>query len=258
MRADPIAPHGFSGRPAAGPAIEDERAPLILPFTVPHTRALAIVLCVAILLAAEALATRFDASVARYAAALPRGQVAVWAFITDFGTSGYMFAISASIAAAAGLARRRMQDAERRRRACVIMRAALFFFGCIAGSGIAAQAVKHLVGRLRPRFLAEAGAFDVFGPTLRRGADSFPSGHTTSAFAAAMAIGLCAPRLRVPVFVFAGVIALSRITTGNHFPSDVIAGAALGMGTSWAVAAVLARRRVLFRRSGPGAEIPFS
>ena len=57
---------------------------------------------------------------------------------------------------------------------------------------------------------------------------SFPSGHTMTAFALAVALGSFYPALSLPLLVLAGTIGLSRIVLGMHFLSDVVAGAALG------------------------------
>ena len=58
---------------------------------------------------------------------------------------------------------------------------------------------------------------------------SFPSGHTMTAFAAAVVIFKNRPkRLGIPVMALAFVIAFSRLYVGVHYPSDVIIGALLG------------------------------
>jgi undecaprenyl-diphosphatase len=57
---------------------------------------------------------------------------------------------------------------------------------------------------------------------------SFPSGHTITAFAIALPIGICYPELQVWLFVAALLIASSRIMLGMHFLSDVIAGSIIG------------------------------
>jgi membrane-associated phospholipid phosphatase len=57
---------------------------------------------------------------------------------------------------------------------------------------------------------------------------SMPSTHAASAFAAALAVGLVHPRLRWPLLALAALIAFSRVWLGVHYPTDVIAGAALG------------------------------
>jgi len=58
---------------------------------------------------------------------------------------------------------------------------------------------------------------------------SFPSGHSITAFAIAIAIGLFYPYLQVCLLVVALLIASSRIILGMHFLSDVIAGSTIGI-----------------------------
>lgn len=57
---------------------------------------------------------------------------------------------------------------------------------------------------------------------------SFPSGHTATAFACAVAIGVICPRLRWPLVGLAVLVGLSRVYLGVHYGLDVLAGAALG------------------------------
>ncbi|TAL11218.1 MAG: phosphatase PAP2 family protein [Nitrospirae bacterium] len=97
----------------------------------------------------------------------------------------------------------------------------------IAGIAAATQSLKHLVGRPRPRF-AHADEF-VLSPSLDSGLDSFPSGHAANAFGAAAVIAWFVPALRAPAYVVAGLVGLSRVVRGSHFPTDVFAAAVLGV-----------------------------
>jgi undecaprenyl-diphosphatase len=58
---------------------------------------------------------------------------------------------------------------------------------------------------------------------------SFPSGHSASAFAFATAASGELPRLAPALVPLAGAVAYSRVHTGVHYPSDVAAGAAIGV-----------------------------
>ena len=57
---------------------------------------------------------------------------------------------------------------------------------------------------------------------------SFPSGHSASAAAFAVAVGDLLPAHRMPLRAAASMVAFSRVYTGVHYPSDVLVGAAVG------------------------------
>lgn len=82
-----------------------------------------------------------------------------------------------------------------------------------------AYSLKKIVGRPRPLDEAEK--------------DSFPSGHTTVAFTMATVVGHEYTKLRIPLYVAALGTAFSRIYSGRHYPSDVIAGAFIGTLAGW-------------------------
>jgi membrane-associated phospholipid phosphatase len=67
------------------------------------------------------------------------------------------------------------------------------------------------------------------------GSPSFPSGHTSSAFATATSLSLAYPKwyIIVPTFTWASGVAYSRMDLGVHYPSDVLAGAIIGAGSAW-------------------------
>ncbi len=66
------------------------------------------------------------------------------------------------------------------------------------------------------------------------GSPSFPSGHTSSAFAAATSLSISFPKWYVitPSFVWASAMGYSRMHLGVHYPSDVILGVLVGSGSA--------------------------
>jgi undecaprenyl-diphosphatase len=83
-------------------------------------------------------------------------------------------------------------------------------------------AVKLVVRRQRPQL---RGLPPLAPATSRL---SFPSAHATSSAAAAVAMGRVAPGARPALYGLAGAICLTRPYLGMHYPSDVVAGAAIG------------------------------
>ena len=75
---------------------------------------------------------------------------------------------------------------------------------------------------------------------------SMPSGHATTAFAAMVAVALLWPRLRIPVLVYALLIAASRVMLDAHYLSDVLAGAVAGAAGALLVRDWFAARRLGF------------
>jgi undecaprenyl-diphosphatase len=103
--------------------------------------------------------------------------------------------------------------------------ATLWLLGAVVATSALVSIVKALVGRVRPcDALAWCAPIDVASP----GGQSFPSGHAAGAFAFAAFVAVRAPRWAAPAFLWAAVVAWSRCVLGVHYPSDVLAGAALG------------------------------
>jgi undecaprenyl-diphosphatase len=86
--------------------------------------------------------------------------------------------------------------------------------------------LKNLIRRPRPADAVESlSAF--IRPSDRF---SFPSGHTAAAFVFAATVAACFPLWAPLALVLAAAIGLSRVLLGVHFPSDIVAGAVLGVG----------------------------
>ena len=95
-------------------------------------------------------------------------------------------------------------------------------------SGVVLQIVKLVAGRSRPELGYGALAFWTGGTSL-------PSGHTLSAFIVAGAIALStrSALVRCTMFALAIVVAITRVLTFRHWPSDVAVSALLGFGAIW-------------------------
>lgn len=99
------------------------------------------------------------------------------------------------------------------------------FIGFIS-SGILVQVLKHLIGRARPRITDD---LLLSGPSLKGGYDSFPSGHTTVVFCLAYILSQHFPKYRFLFYIFAFMVGFERVKYLSHFPSDVLAGAIIGI-----------------------------
>ncbi|MDW8106961.1 MAG: phosphatase PAP2 family protein [Armatimonadota bacterium] len=109
----------------------------------------------------------------------------------------------------------------------VIFAPALLAF---VGSGLTVQLLKRTVPRLRPSNLPDA----LVAPDERIFYNSFPSGHTATAFALAFWLFMLVRGTRYRFWgygalVVAGLVGLSRIYRGLHYPSDVLVGALIGV-----------------------------
>jgi undecaprenyl-diphosphatase len=170
--------------------------------------------------------------------------------ITPFGESGWILVPSAALCAVMALLA--VFVPWKLMRLMLWQFAALFGF-IFAGVGLPSAfttLVKRLIGRWRPN--AE-GQTLVFQPNwLDWTHQSFPSGHATTAFALFAVIGLVAPRWFYPGLVLATAIAVSRLSMGVHFPSDVVAGAIVGILGAYLVRWLFARQGWMFRRTRDG------
>ncbi len=93
------------------------------------------------------------------------------------------------------------------------------------GTGIVIfHKVKRVVCRTRPRDIEP----HCWAHIVTRDRFSFPSGHSTTAFAVALSLGSYYPEILPLLLVLAANVAISRVIVGLHFLSDVIVGSGMG------------------------------
>ena len=128
-----------------------------------------------------------------------------------------------------------------------------FIFAAVGASGLVADLLKITIGRTRPKLLFADGIYDFTWFGLRADHWSFPSGHAATAAALMTALWCLWPR---PLWLYvagAALVAASRVITGQHFLSDVVAGATIGVLTTRALAAWLLPRRDTAASAAPDA-----
>jgi undecaprenyl-diphosphatase len=105
---------------------------------------------------------------------------------------------------------------------------------------LVAQLITAAVGRTRPY----AALPDLVHPLVHHGPDgSFPSDTATAAFAIATALMAYAPRWGRIFLVLAGALGVGRVAVGMHYPTDVLAGALLGVAVATAIVAMTSAAR---------------
>ena len=139
-------------------------------------------------------------------------------FVSD--TEPYLVIITPLAIGGYGLVRK---DDKQFRIACVIASSSLVCAG-------ATNLLKYSMGRDRP--------FDTYPDIIQKyhaDSPSFPSGHTSSAFATATSLSLAYSKwyVAVPAYGWAATVGYSRMHLGVHYPSDVFAGAVIGAGSAW-------------------------
>lgn len=162
--------------------------------------------------------SRFDAEIVRRSGELPRTRLDRWFRLLGRAAdrSKLWFVLAAILAGSKGAPRR----------------AGLRGVAAISFASFAASFVGK---RLFPRRRPAADLLPVYRRmTKRPTSSSFPSGHSASAMAFASAVAMEYPKAGVAVVPLAAAVGYSRVHTGVHWPTDVVAGAAIGVGAAYA------------------------
>jgi undecaprenyl-diphosphatase len=189
-----------------------------------------------------------DGAAIRGVGHLPRWIISFFDGITDFGKSGWflwplglLFLVLAALPTV-------LEPFSQRVLATIMVRVG-FLFTAIAVPSLFVTIVKRMIGRARPMV---GGTLDpyLFSPFVWRAAYAgMPSGHATTAFAVLVAVGTLWPRARTVLLIYALLIAISRVVVTAHYPTDVLAGALVGI-----IGATMVRRYFADHRLGFVAE----
>jgi undecaprenyl-diphosphatase len=213
------------------------------------SRALAVmgVIAVAVLV----LMFTLDAAVIRGVAHAPHWIIAVFREITEFGKSGWflwplgiLFLVLAALPPI-------LTPFSQRVLATIMVRVG-FLFTAIAVPSLFTTIVKRLIGRARPYV---GGSLDplLFSPFAWVPAYAgMPSGHATTAFSVLVAFGTLWPRARTVLLVYAVLVGISRPMVIAHYPSDVLAGALIGIAGAMMVRRYFAERGLGFSMGTDG------
>lgn len=116
-----------------------------------------------------------------------------------------------------------------------------YLFSVVVSSAILSNILKYAINRPRP-----FNTYSIIEKISAGGSPSFPSGHTSDAFAIATALSIAYPKWYIIILAYAWAftVAYSRMFLGVHYLSDVIAGATIGIGLA-ILGKVLLKKRFL-------------
>jgi membrane-associated phospholipid phosphatase len=177
----------------------------------------------------------------------PRGTPSLWPvrILTDFGKDEYVLSTLAAILIVVGLA---VPLLTRPSRAWMLRfgRHVQYLFFSVLLSVLISEGIKWVVGRGRPFVGGKANAFNFAPFNGTEAYSSLPSSHAVTACALAFAAAAVWPKTRIVMAVYALLIVASRLVLLAHHPSDVVAGAVVGVLGALAVRYWFAARRLGF------------
>lgn len=187
----------------------------------------------------------------------PRGTESLWPvrLFTELAKSSYVLWTLAAGLLLVILAMLFVRGTSRSVLAALSIRVQYLFFSVLTAM-LLGEVLKFAVGRGRPFVGGEANAFNFAPFTGTPAFASLPSGHALAACALAFAVSSLWPRWRVFMWTFAVLICVSRIVLLAHHPSDVVAGALIGVVATMFVRYWFASRRIGFKIGADGAIHP--
>jgi undecaprenyl-diphosphatase len=187
----------------------------------------------------------------------PRGTPSLWPvrILTDLGKDAYVLSVLAAMLLFVALVTAPMRGTSRAQWLGWGLRLQFVFFAVLTPL-LAGELIKWVAGRGRPFVGGPANPYN-FAPFAGTEAHaSFPSAHVITAAALAFAVSALWPRARVAMIVYALLIAATRLVLLAHHPSDVVAGALIGVVGAMAVRYWFAARRLGFAIHRDGEIVP--
>lgn len=119
------------------------------------------------------------------------------------------------------------------------------FLGAVASALVARFVIVDIIRWIFPRLRPFVADPMVNLLVNRNNEMSFPSGHAAFYFALSTFIFFYNKKIGVLFYVISFIICLGRVFVGLHWPSDILAGAAVGIFTSWAASKVLRKYKII-------------
>jgi len=189
-----------------------------------HTLLMSTILGVAIV----ALMVGFDAR--EIGLMPPRGTASLWPvrILTDFGKDTYVLWILALMLVAVAFVAAALRGTSQARVLSLGLRVQFLFFAVLVPL-IPGEILKWIVGRGRPFVGGQANPYNFVTFNGAEAYASFPSAHAITGFALAFAVSAIWPRARGVMIAYALLIGFTRLVLLAHHPSDVVAGALIGV-----------------------------
>ena len=187
----------------------------------------------------------------------PRGSPGVWwaRILTDFGKDTYVLWVLFAALVLIVLVLPLRHGASR----AWLLRFGThleYIFVSVLCANLVAEVLKYAIGRGRPFVGGKANPFNFVPFAGIEPYFSLPSAHAVTAFALAFAVGAIWPRTRLIMFAYALLIVVTRLVLLAHHPSDVVAGAVIGILACVAVRYWFAVRRLGFAIRKDGQIVP--
>jgi membrane-associated phospholipid phosphatase len=187
----------------------------------------------------------------------PRGTPGLWSvrILTDFGKETYVLGLLAVAMVAVTVIAPLWPQASRARLFNLGARMQFLFLAVMVPVAVA-SVLKWVIGRGRPFVGGKADPFNFQPFNGTEAYFSLPSAHVVTAFALAFAVAAVWPQTKLPMYLYALAIAASRLVLLAHHPSDVVAGALVGVSGVLVVRYWFAARRLGFATRPGGRIVP--